>query len=178
MFRDDNEKHRLNFSRSSEKNLSQFSRDLARTRILADLWFKCSEIPFQRQTSPTNISIYYKHRKKVFQKVFLKRMSKKCPKNANYSGVAVISDDLFHICNITCIIILIIPIFFQNFFVFKISILVTFHFLGRHPHHNLVVGFSKCKKEEKKVESGAEVQISKNIRITKINTNKYPNIFV
>ena len=38
MFRDENEKHRLNFSRSSEKNLSQFSRDLARTRILADLW--------------------------------------------------------------------------------------------------------------------------------------------
>ena len=37
MFRDENEKHRLNFSRSSEKNLSQFSRDLARTRILADL---------------------------------------------------------------------------------------------------------------------------------------------
>ena len=40
MFRDENEKHRLNFSRSSEKNLSQFSRDLARTRILADL---CAE---------------------------------------------------------------------------------------------------------------------------------------
>ena len=39
MFRDENEKHRLNFSRSSEKNLSQFSRDLARTRILADLCF-------------------------------------------------------------------------------------------------------------------------------------------
>ena len=39
MFRDENEKHRLNFSRSSEKNLSQFSRDLARMRILADLWF-------------------------------------------------------------------------------------------------------------------------------------------
>ena len=38
MFRDENEKLKLNFSRSSEKNLSQFSRDLARTRILADLW--------------------------------------------------------------------------------------------------------------------------------------------
>ena len=38
MFRDENEKHKLNFSRSREKNLSQFSRDLARTRILADLW--------------------------------------------------------------------------------------------------------------------------------------------
>ena len=38
MFWDENEKLKLNFSRSSEKNLSQFSRDLARTRILADLW--------------------------------------------------------------------------------------------------------------------------------------------
>ena len=44
MFRDENEKHRLNFSRSSEKNLSQFSRDLARTRILADLCCEVREI--------------------------------------------------------------------------------------------------------------------------------------
>ena len=40
MFRDENEKHRLNVSRSSDKNVSQFSRDLARTRLLADLCFK------------------------------------------------------------------------------------------------------------------------------------------
>ena len=40
MFRDENEKHTLNVSRSSEKNVSQFSRDLARTRILADLWLR------------------------------------------------------------------------------------------------------------------------------------------
>jgi len=42
MFREENEKHRLNLSRSSEKNLTQFSRDLARTRILSDLWLTCT----------------------------------------------------------------------------------------------------------------------------------------
>ena len=51
------EKNRLNFSRSSEKNLSQFSRDLTRTRILADLCYQDNQLPKSTSSLRSELSI-------------------------------------------------------------------------------------------------------------------------